>query len=71
MLKLFYFDILWALIPLFFFQDTQKTLSAIIETFIPSSLDESVQQIKALSLNDPPNLNYLANLILHKVSAMR
>ncbi|XP_065224255.1 uncharacterized protein LOC135848298 [Planococcus citri] len=47
--------------------DTQKTLSAIIETFTPSSLDESVQQIKALSLNDPPNLNYLANLILHKV----
>lgn len=49
-------------------QDIQKTLSAIIETFTPSSLEESVQQIKALSLNDPPNLNYLSNLILQKVS---
>ncbi|KAK7602276.1 hypothetical protein V9T40_009717 [Parthenolecanium corni] len=47
--------------------DIQKTLSAIIETFTPSSLEESVQQIKALSLNDPPNLNYLSNLILQKV----
>ncbi|XKL66534.1 hypothetical protein PGB90_009954 [Kerria lacca] len=48
--------------------DIQKTLSAIIETFTASSLEESVQQIKALSLNDPPNLNYLSNLILQKVA---
>ena len=48
-------------------QDVQKTLSAIVETFTPSCLEESVQQIKSLSLNDPPNLNYLSNLILQKV----
>lgn len=55
------------IISMMYFQDTQKTLCAIIETFTPSSLEESVLQIKALSLNDPPNLNYLSNLILQKV----